>query len=66
MTKYFYIDIEGSHRLSVDDIWPDGDAPEDLTEEDVKALINNLATSDEASYLIEEWNLYCDVTVRKG
>jgi len=69
MTKYFNITINGDHLLKIEDIWPDGDAPENPTAEDVRRLIESLVNADEvvmnlAAYLIDEWNLQCDVGIQ--
>jgi len=64
--KYFNITIEGDHTLSIDEIWPDGDVPENPTAEDVRQLIKSQASMDEAMYLIRDWNLRCDVRIQKA
>lgn len=39
MTQQFTIRIPSDFELTVEDIWPDGDAPENPTPEDVKKVI---------------------------
>lgn len=58
-TEAFDIYISGTWRLPLHHIWPDGDAPENPTVEDVRAVM-----PDWASSLISEWNLVPEVEVR--
>lgn len=37
--KQFVFSVSGSVTLSVDEIWPDGDAPENPTADDVRCVI---------------------------
>ena len=37
----FSLDYSGSAVLTVDELWPDGDAPENFTEDDVRELIDD-------------------------
>lgn len=60
--KKFSISIGGEYTLSVEDIWPDGDAPENPTSADVAAAIDEDCI-DVAS-LIKDWNMPCWVDVR--
>lgn len=39
MEKRFTIEINLHHNFSIDEIWPEGDAPDDPTVEDVRALL---------------------------
>lgn len=52
--------IEGAHSLTVDDVWPDGDAPETPTADDVL----NLLERDGLSRGIDDWNLDFRVIIR--
>jgi len=53
MSKTFNIYLEGpSLEFAIDDIWPDGDAPENPTEEDVADAMRNYGFN-----LIRDWNL---------
>lgn len=52
--RYFNFDFNGHCVLSVDEIWPDGDAPENPTAEDVKKLIENMYVS--LGDFIDDWN----------
>jgi len=56
-TQRFTIEIRGEWTLSVEDIWPDGDAPENPTEQDVRDCLPRVRN------LISEWNLVPDVEV---
>lgn len=58
--KSFSIDIEGSYTLTVEQLWPDGDWPENPTEEDVLALIEKAGG---ANRIIAEWDLDVEATV---
>ena len=46
-----YLHVEAT--LSVDQLWPDGDAPANPTAEDVQALIDDCGGLD----IIDDWNL---------
>lgn len=53
MSKKFNIEISGHYSLSVSDIWPDGDAPENPTPEDVAQAMDESGT---LMGVIGEWN----------
>lgn len=55
----FYISFEGDHYLTLDELWPDGDAPGNPTVEDVRALVNQYSLPQ----LLNEWNLSTEVYV---
>lgn len=50
----FNISIDGDQYLSVDAIWPDGNAPENPTAEDVRDLI---LESGSLSRWLSDWNM---------
>jgi hypothetical protein len=54
MTQYFSFSVRGEVSVSVDDIWPDGDAPENPTAADVQREIDK--SRDLATALLY-WNL---------
>lgn len=56
--KRFTINIQGDFALSLDEIWPNGDAPENPTVADVRAVLPR-----DVRDLISEWNLVPDVEV---
>jgi hypothetical protein len=58
--KAFDIFMSGTWRLSLDQIWPDGDAPENPTIDDVRAVMPDV------DLLIFDWNLVPDVEVRSA
>lgn len=58
--KSFRIDIEGSYTLTIEQLWPDGDWPEDPTEEDVLELIER---EGGANCIIAEWDLDVEAEV---
>lgn len=53
--KYFNFDFNGHAVLSVDEIWPDGDAPENPTAEDVQKMIEGMYFS--MGGFLSDWNL---------
>lgn len=52
--KKFWIELHVSHLLSVDQLWPDHDAPENPTVEDVELL---LGEEGDVTHVLSEWNL---------
>lgn len=56
MMKRFRISIDIDAVLSVDELWPDGDAPANPTRDDVFALIDKCGGLS----VIEDWNLVED------
>jgi hypothetical protein len=52
--KGFYIDVQSTTFLTIEELWPDGDAPEDPTERDVRALVDR---EGGARRVIEDWDL---------
>ena len=59
MSKKFEIQLDLDLTLSVEDIWPDGNAPEYPTIEDVRNLIEEEGGIEE---VLREWNLLYGVT----
>ena len=57
----FRVTVEGDCMLSIADVWPNGDAPENPTAEDVVAAMR--ASSGWAGRLIDEWLLACRIAV---
>lgn len=57
--KMFTIILAGDHPLTVEEIWPDGDAPENPTEADVAEVLKKYSLAD----LIGDWDCGCDVFV---
>ena len=53
--RKFAFDLHMSVTLSVNEIWPDGDAPENPTAEDVKNLIEETHCS--IGSFLSDWNL---------
>lgn len=58
--KKFDIILYGDYTLTEDQIWPNGDGPENPTEQDVVDAINTDGGPDE---VVTRWNLSVDVTV---
>lgn len=58
MTFLFHLEVE--HELTLDQIWPDGDAPENPTIEDVKAVVEGYGTKQR---VYEDWILTDDLTL---
>lgn len=61
MNKTFHITLTGDHELSISDIWPDGDAPENPTVADVVAVMRQYGY--EAARLALDWNLELDLEI---
>jgi len=61
--KRFTICIDASFDLDIDEIWPDGDAPENPTAADVVKLIEQCGN---ISNFINEWNLETAFSVSVG
>lgn len=59
--KTFGIEINIYNKLTEKELWPDGDGPENPTEEDVKKLIEKHGG---IANIIKDWNLYNDWTSR--
>lgn len=59
--KTFNFTVDGAYSLTVDEIWPDGDAPENPSVQDVIAKVKSDCSS--VYELIREWNLDQDLTV---
>lgn len=59
--KTFHFEFAGDHDLTVSEIWPDGDAPENPTTEDVIARVKDSCWS--VRHLITDWNLGCSVYI---
>jgi hypothetical protein len=57
--KTFRVSITGDHILSTGDIWPDGDAPENPTADDVAEVMRNASSTPERLCL--DWGL--DITI---
>lgn len=64
-TKTFHFSIEADVSLDVDEIWPDKNAPENPTLEDVIAVIRK---DGGMRAVLEEWGLQNDIrlTVSDG
>lgn len=60
--KQFDIDIFFVYRISVDEVWPDGDAPPDPTAQDVIEVINNHGGPVQ---IITDWDLDADLNVNE-
>lgn len=54
----FTFEFSGAVTLSVDEIWPDGDAPENPTLQDVLKQINETGNfGSSVSILLNDWGL---------
>lgn len=56
MSKSFIFEISGTHKLSVEEIWPNGDAPNDSpsTQDVISEVLKNV---DSVRTLVREWNI---------
>ena len=62
--KTFTFEFSGDVTLSVDEIWPDGDAPEDPTLQDVLKQIENTGHfGSDKHALLDDWNLEKDLNI---
>jgi hypothetical protein len=59
--KTLCVTVTGDHVLTVDEVWPDGDAPENPTVEDVIAVMKSCARR--ADELVRDWDLGYDIEV---
>jgi hypothetical protein len=62
MEAKFYIDVGGGATLSADEIWPEGNAPENPTVDDVVERIQS-RWANNARGFIEDWNFASDMSV---
>ncbi len=60
----FRIEIRSSCELSIEQIWPDGNAPENPTIEDVRELLDDVDVIPGS--VISKWNLPYEVDVIKS
>lgn len=56
----FLVSMEADCYLAVEDIWPDGDAPENPTPADVKAVMEKCGRKVR---VLDEWELLHDLKV---
>ena len=62
--KTFNFHIEADHNLTVDQIWPDGDAPPNPTIQDVLALVADLYPHPwDGATLMRDWELDADLFI---
>lgn len=60
MSHRFQIIIEGDAELTIKELWPDDDAPENPTAEDVRALMESSGRRDR---VLRDWMLLDDLDV---
>jgi hypothetical protein len=56
MSKRFIFEVQTQHVLATDEIWPDGDGPEDPTAEDAANVFFELYRHNISTGL-EDWNI---------
>ena len=54
MAKKFIITYEVNHAYSIEDIWPDGDAPENPTVADVKKVLDECGSVEQ---VVLDWEM---------
>lgn len=59
----FSINIEGYWELTVAEMWPDGDAPENPTREDAIARIKDEISAIGFHRFMSDWNLEDDLRI---
>jgi hypothetical protein len=57
-SKTFYFQFERTIELSIDDIWPDGDAPDNPTVMDVVSVVNDCGG---ALDVFRDWDLDSEI-----
>lgn len=55
-----FIELRLDEKLSVDQVWPDGDAPETV---DAQAVVEAMESCGSKSVVLSDWNLLPDVEV---
>lgn len=56
----FLVTLDGSCYLDIEDIWPDGDAPENPTTEDVAAVMRGCGSK---LSVLDDWSLVHELGV---
>jgi hypothetical protein len=59
----FTIHIEADYFLTLNEIWPDGDGPDDPTAKDVKAAMEACGSKRE---VLRDWGMLTDLEVSVG
>lgn len=59
--RFIEIGIEGYHSLTIEEVWPDGDAPEEITADAVLAQLNGCGYTLRSN--LDEWGLLAGLTV---
>lgn len=59
----FLVTISDYIEMTVEDIWPDGDGPENPTDEDVATAMREYGSKQR---VLRDWELLNDVTVSVG
>jgi hypothetical protein len=54
-SEQFHFEYDGDHTLTVEELWPDGDAPENPTTEQALARVRESCSGPRD--LIGDWNL---------
>jgi hypothetical protein len=61
VSKVFTVTLHAEYRLTVDEVWPDGDAPENPTVEDVIEQMTSYSNATTAYFrcrsTLAEWGL---------
>lgn len=61
--KSFSIDVNGSWELSIRDLWPDGDEPENPTAEDAQRVIADYIKGRSFASFMRDWGMSDDLTL---
>jgi len=56
----FGVAIEGYYEFAVEEVWPDGDAPDNPTPEDVRNVMQDAGTKNR---VLDDWGLLSDLNV---
>lgn len=60
MAEGFTVSLSGNVEMSVKEVWPDGDAPDNPTAEDV---VEQMKREGTIPRMLENWNLLWDIEV---
>lgn len=65
MSKSFHISVTFNYDYSIDELWPDGDAPENPTVQDVVDLIKQCGG---VRQVLHDWDMdrYLECTIKDG
>ena len=66
MSATFYLFVSGDYNCGVEGFWPDGDAPENATDEDAAKVVREYIEANGISRFMSDWSLEHDLQVSVG